>query len=142
MLSDDVVDHGLHKSLLEVEWCLDADKTKTQKTVAQSFGQPGSKAVYDGVELTIGNQFFESLLHFAFLVGANLIKFSHLKLIFNNVGQDVLHLKTCSSYLLGNETGGGHAWSGVDLKHGDVAFRRNDIVDADDAITVQDVVDG
>ena len=67
------------------------------------------------------------------------------ELVFHDFAQHLLDVQTCRTYLLGNEAGGGHARGGIDLKHIDhvvaVLVLRDDVVYADDAIGMQDVVD-
>ena len=41
---------------------------------------------------------------------------STLKMVFNYIGHYILDVKTCGTYLLGNEAGSRHTRSGVDLK--------------------------
>lgn len=50
-----------------------------------------------------------------------------------------------AAHLLRNEAGNGHTWSGIDLQHIHlvltVLILRDDIVDADDTIGMEDIVD-
>ena len=64
-----------------------------------------------------------------------------LKLVLNNIRKYILHFQTGSTNLLGDETGCSHTWRGVHLKHRNLTLMRNDIVNADDAIAMEDVVD-
>lgn len=69
-----------------------------------------------------------------------------LKLVLHYVGQHVLDVESGGTYLLRNEACSGHARSSVDFDHVDdiiaIGILRDDIVDADDAVAVQDVVYG
>ena len=62
------------------------------------------------------------------------------KLVLNNIRQHVLHLQAGSTNLLRNKAGSCHAWRGVHLKHGDFSFWRDDVVNADNAITMQNII--
>ena len=70
-----------------------------------------------------------------------IIHYQLIKLVLYNICQHISHVQSCSTYLLGNETGGRHTRGGVHLQHRDLSLLRDDVVDADDAIAVEDVVD-
>ena len=73
------------------------------------------------------------------------MNYALLKLVLDDVGENVAHFETCGSYLLRNEAGGCHARSGVHFKHidavGSVLVLGDDVIDANDAVAVQYVVD-
>ena len=63
-----------------------------------------------------------------------------LKLIFDDVGKHVLDVKSGCLDLLRYEARCCHSWRGVYLKHIYFAFRRDDVVDAYDAVAMKNVV--
>ena len=62
-------------------------------------------------------------------------------MVFNDIGHHILDVKTGSTYLLGDEAGGRHARCGVYLQEVQLVAFGDDIVDADDAVTTEDVVE-
>ena len=62
--------------------------------------------------------------------------------IFYDVGHYVLDVQSGSTYLLGDEAGGGHAGRGVYFQEVDFGAFGDDVIHADDASGTQDVVDG
>ena len=71
--------------------------------------------------------------------------FRWLELILDDVGEDVCQTQSGGAHLLGNEAGSGHAGGCVNFQQvdvvGAVGVLGDDIVDADDAVAVQDVID-
>ena len=71
------------------------------------------------------------------------------KLILNDVGEDICHVQSGSSYLLRDEACGGHAWGGVHFQEVDFVNRlavfaltlSDDVIDAYDAVAVENVID-
>ena len=75
MLPHDVFHDGFHEAYLEVKWRLHAPEGQAQQTVAQALRQPGRKTLHYHIELSVGKQLLEGLLHFLGLVRTNIIKF-------------------------------------------------------------------
>lgn len=71
--------------------------------------------------------------------------FYPLELVLDDVGEDIGEVEASGSDLLGYKAGDSHARGGVDLQQvdvvGAVGILGDDVVDADDAVAVQDVVD-
>ena len=71
--------------------------------------------------------------------------FYPLELVLDDVGEDVGEIEAGGADLLGDEAGDCHARGGVDLQQidvvGAVSILGDDVVDADDAVAMQDVVD-
>ena len=66
-------------------------------------------------------------------------------MVFDNFGHDIGDVQAGSTYLLRDEARFRHARRGIDFEHHDLVVAllilRDDIVDADDAVAMQDVID-
>ena len=60
------------------------------------------------------------------------------ELVLHNIGQHILDVESCGTNLLRNEARGGHTRCGIYLQHTDLSFLTDDIVDADNTVTVED----
>ena len=60
--------------------------------------------------------------------------------VLNDISHYVADVQTCSTNLLRDEARGRHAWSGIDFEQVNLVAFRDNIVNTNDAVTIQKVV--